>query len=140
MFQSYRPEHIRVDEETKRVYAKLFCVDCEVKIRTDELNHWFTEEQKRKAGEDYNTPLRVQKELKAKNKESWHARATHMINAKISLKVLKDIHDKPERPAITYAQCMKVMEENYHEDNDLSPWCLVCSPCGARYFGCRGKR
>ena len=115
MFQSYRPEHIEIDEDTNRVFARLFCVECEVRVRTDEMNHFFTVEQRKEAGKQYATTLQVQRDLKAKNRESWYARASHVGDIKSSMTV------ETGNPEVTFIQCLKVMQKNYFEDSELSP-------------------
>ena len=50
MFQSWRQEHVWYDEDRK-AFARLFCCDCELKVRKDEWED-MTEEQRALAGEE----------------------------------------------------------------------------------------
>ena len=89
MFQSYRPDHAWKDEDTGRIMAVLFCVDCEVRNREKEWEMW-TDAEKELAGESYPTADAVRRDQKRRAKEKWAERSEFVQAAKVAAKELRE--------------------------------------------------
>ena len=109
MFQSYRPDHCYPDEEGKWM-ATLFCLDCELKNREQEWSFW-TGKDKEIAGEDWVTMTRVKKDHKNRSKQSWAARSEPIINAKLSVKALREEWSEEVNTQVNFLKCIHTMDE-----------------------------
>ena len=125
LFQSYRPDHSWRDDEG-RTKATLFCLDCELKRRQEEWESWSVEE-KEAVGELYATLDQVRIDQKKVCKKSWAMRSDPIVNAKISLKALRDTRlqaksssssaDPPDI-RVNFVQCMEEMRKEDVDDPD----------------------
>ena len=114
MVQSFRPHH-RWTRDDGQLQATLLCIDCEVVVRELEWSCW-TDMQQKEAGLDYVEIGRVKKEQKARSKEAWYARSEVMVNAKASLKALREYSLIGGQVInVNFCRCTEIIEESEAE-------------------------
>ena len=100
-------------------------------------------QRKEVAGEDYATMKRVARDQKNRARESWSARSEPTVNAKISLKALRDDRSEEVNVQVNFAKCLKNIAEDEEKDTEEEtlgashdgPDCLGASNDGP---GCLG--
>ena len=115
LYQSYRPEHVWTDNE--RMMATLLCIDCELGIRKTEWSKW-NEDEKEVAGADYATMPKVKIDQKGRAKQNWKCKSEHIINARLSIKALRDdVAEQGEdvQPLVCHMEFLQIVENESRE-------------------------
>ena len=88
-------------------------------MRVAEWSCW-SDSQQREAGLDYVEIGRVKREQKNRSKEGWTARSEVMINAKASMKALReDSLQNGQVINVNFCRCMEIIEDADTEWQDL---------------------